>query len=192
MDCACGQTEAHQIARRRTADNLAVVLWSDGRLTGAFGALAGLPATAPRTDATRATALMAGWLFLGEVELYERGELARLYEASRWTAQRDGQPGTVRQRMHRAPPLRPIWTVIQTDRDGRPVERYWRLPRLMWPGLSVWERRNAAEPYELMGVDRFGTCTPTGFKFKTLEALSRHLHEVQGKVVATASEGSVP
>jgi hypothetical protein len=165
MNCTCGDTKRHSIASRRTSDGVAVVLWSDGSMTGNLGALPGLPAVRPRSSAE---ALRAGWLLLGEVELYERGELADLYAACRWTAQRDGLPGTVRARLHRAPRLNPAWTLIETDRDGRPVERFWRLPRMRWPGLAVWNRVNTTEPYELMDIIS---------KFRNLEQLSRHLQE---------------
>lgn len=179
--CTCGETEKHAIGRRRTADNAGVILWSDGRLSGPFGGLPGVPAVRANTEGAQDLALRAGWLFLGEVELYERGELAALYEACRWAAERDGLPGTVRKRMHREAPLRPVWTLIEADRDGQPVERVWKLPRLRWSGLAVWDRCRAVLRYEVMHMDRQGTCRTTGFRFRRLDELAAHLRSIPAR-----------
>ena len=35
--CSCGETRPHRIAKRRTFDNVALLFWSDGRVTTWFG-----------------------------------------------------------------------------------------------------------------------------------------------------------
>jgi hypothetical protein len=98
--CSCGETRAHVIARRRTADFRDVELWSDGSVTGRFGhALPGVPIARPRSASSLALALRAGWLFMGEVEIHDTDDLGDLYAACKWAAARDGLPGTVRARL---------------------------------------------------------------------------------------------
>jgi hypothetical protein len=173
---------AEQVARRTTADGVGVVLWSDGAVSGRLGCkLPGVPVAAPRTDEGRRLALAAGWLFMGEVEIYDLDETPALYSACRWAAERNGLPGDVRARMAAlaAPAVRPSWEVVRTDRDGRPTTRVWRLPRVRWPGLAVWDHVSVGASggrYELMAVDRQDVCTPTGLRFSRLADLAAHLH----------------
>lgn len=185
--CSCGETRAHVIARRRTADFLDVELWSDGPVTSRFGhALPGVPIARPRSASSLALALCAGWLFVGEVEIHDTDDLGDLYAACKWAAARDGLPGTVRARLAemRTPRLTPVWTVLRTDRDGRPTERVWRLPRMRWPGTVVWDHVSVGARgrryeifYEVSGSD--GTYTSSGLRFRTLDEVSAHLREVQ-------------
>ncbi len=166
---------AVRMARRLTADGVAVELWSDGPVTGRMGfALSGVPVARP-SAAGLSTALAAGWLLMGEVELYDAEEVGGLYEACRWAAARGLGPGEVRARAA-ALKITPNWEVLSADRDGRPTERVWRLPRLgRWAGLAVWDRCGASQRYEVMSCDRDGVCMPTGFAFGRLADLSAHL-----------------
>ncbi len=179
--CSCGHDHAHQIAKRLTADGIAVILWSNGPVTGRMGfALDGVPVARPATEEARAVALAAGWLLLGEVALYDYADLGALYAACRWTAERGGGPGAVRARLAAlaAPAVRPVWEVYQTDRDGRPTVRVWLLPRVRWPGLAVWDHVSVGARgarYELFHVDRDGVGTTTGLRFARLADLARHL-----------------
>lgn len=69
-----------------------------------------------------------------------------------------------------------VWTVQETDRDGRPTLRTCRLDRIRWPGLAVWHERGV---YELMTVDRRGTSFRTGFVFKSQRDLLVHLESIR-------------
>lgn len=184
--CTCGgHSRIHVVARRTTADGIGIELHSDGAVTGKLGfGLDGVPIARPRTPEATARALVAGWLFVGEVLLYETSELAALYEACRWAAARDGLPGTVRARLARAqqPVLVPHWTVDSTDRDGRPTSRYWRLPRIIAAGVVVWDHVSVGASggrYEIMHVvpgSKGETIAPTGIRFATLGGVAAFLH----------------
>lgn len=160
------------LASRRTAQDHTVLLWPDGALTWAFGEyIQGSPRA--RTPEATQRALTAGWLVLGEVELYDDAEVPALISAARWAADRDGLPGTMRARLNAPSVLRPHWVTQQADRDGRPVLQTWRLPRLRWPGLAVWREKGR---YEIMSqIGRTNSYAPTGVRFRTLSALSAHL-----------------
>lgn len=185
--CSCGCAEAHVVARRTTLDGVAVELWSDGPVTGRLGyAIDGVPMARPRTATGRSVALAAGWMLLGEVEILDAEELPAMYAACRWAAARGLVVGDARMRAADASRtvLRPVWTVLRADRDGRPTERVWRLPRLRWPGLAVWDHVSSSRGrYELMcstmssGRRHDETYEPTGLRFSTLAALSAHLLE---------------
>ncbi len=158
------------IARRRTYDNKSILLWGDGSLTWALGhAIRGAWHSPSTKNQTRA--LTAGWLVIGECEVYDANEVTELARAARWSADRDGLPGTMRNRMHRKRlSMKPVWTVLQTDRSGRAVDRCWVLPRIgRWAGYAVF---NAGGRYELWtrvpGSD--STYTTTGFRWRTLAA----------------------
>lgn len=179
MACPCGTSESHRVAHRRTADGVVVVLWDDGAVTGLMGLrLVGVPVVRPRTEAALSVARSAGWMFLGEVEIYDADEIGSLYAACRWAAEHGLSIGDARARLAGAHSVRPSWTILSADRDGNPKERVWQLPRLRWPGLAVWDTCNAALRYEVMDRDRHGTCTTTGFKFATLAELAAHLEGV--------------
>ena len=138
---------AEVIARRDTFDGKRVYLWSDGSLTWALGyAIRG--SANPRTPAQIDAALRAGWLVLGEVEIVESDDVPRLIEAARWAADRSGMPGDVRSRFHARAPMRPQWTVLQTDRNSRPTLRAWVFHRLSGlAGMAIW---NEGGRYQVM------------------------------------------
>jgi hypothetical protein len=179
--CTCGRADAHQIAQRTTADGVAVVLWSDGPVTGRMGyALPGVPVARPEGAAAVEAALAAGWLLMGEASLYDAEEMPALYAACRWSADRGRGPGGVRARLARVGRVRiaPVWEVIRTDREGKPTVRAWRLPRVRWPGLAVWDHVSVGAKgarYEVMACGRDGVCFTTGLRFSTLAALAAHL-----------------
>jgi hypothetical protein len=172
--CTCEVVERHEIARRRTFDNIGVILWSDGTLTSFVGAITGLP----YRQSARVT-LRAGWLLMGEAELWNYDELATLYKACVWAAARDGLPGSVRAFLSKPAPLKPNWTVTATDNRNAPTERVWRLPRLRWPGLAVWDTCSAKQRYavyvRIHGSNE--TYSPTGCAFATLTELQAYLEK---------------
>lgn len=166
--CSCGNPADHIIARRATADGKHVYLWSDGSLTWALGfSIRG--SARPRNAAQRHRALKAGWLVLGEVCLYDANEVTRLVQAARWAADRDNLPGTMRARLSSRKQPNPEWTVLQTDRDGRPTLRVWRLNRIQYPGTAIWHERGR---YQVMyEVGNTGTFEPSGPSGTTLRAV---------------------
>lgn len=170
VSCSCGNAATHQMARRTTGDGVDVVLWSDGSVTGRLGyALPGVP--------LRRGDVSAGWMLLSEACLYDADELGSLYDACFWAARRGLSVGAARGRLRRRR-LYPTWQVLRADRDGRPRERVWRLPRLRWPGLVVWDYCSGRSRYELCSIDRGGVCRTTGLRFANLDELARHLDNV--------------
>ncbi len=182
--CSCGNAADHVVARRSTADGKSVLLWSDGSLTWAHGYVIKGSAN-PRSAAGRELALKAGWLIAGEVCLHDADDVPDLIAAARWTAARDGLPGTVRARLRamREPKgPRPVWTVLEADRDGRPTLRVWKLPRLGWPGLAVWHERGRYEVMRALPGRGRDTYTPTGFvrhSLREIQALLPLLRAVE-------------
>lgn len=172
------------IARRQTADDKAVSLWNDGSLTwGRMGTVIKGSAH-PRTDAQIREALAAGHLMMGEIELYDSDDVPRLIEVARKVARRNGLPGDVRREFAKGRPLRPHWQVQETDRDGRPTVRVWRLPRITHPGLVIWDevRGSHGARYRVMTEilergRRSGTLADTGVRFKDLASLDKYLRE---------------
>jgi hypothetical protein len=178
------------IARRKTADDKVVLLWSDGSLTWALGNVIKGSAHA-RTPGQVQEARSAGWLVMGEVELYDADEVPRLIEVARKAARRRGEaalPGNVRGAFAKPASLKPHWTTLETDRAGKPTIRVWRLPRLTHPGVAIWDTsRNAGRGrYEVMTEVRAGglgqrsgggTYAPTGVRFHDLDKLSQYLRE---------------
>lgn len=163
---------AEQVARRVTSDGHHVTLWSDGSLLLPLGQF--IPGWGGKRLPGR-----AGWLVMGEVELYDLEEVPTLAEACRWAAKHGKTPGEMRAHLHRDAPIRLVWTVMHADRDGRPTVRTCRLNRIQWPGLIVWHERGV---YELLKTERprpgGDTCLPTGFKFRTLRDLTAHLRGI--------------
>jgi hypothetical protein len=177
--CSCGESRPHVVARRTTADGVSVEVWDNGAITGRFGfKLEGVPIARPRTQNAVDLARRAGQLFAGEVCIHDAADLGALYEACRWAAARDGLPGTVRARLAalQAPTLTPVWTVVSTDRDGRPTCRYWRLPRLLSPGTVVWDHVSVGASggrYEIGRVSPGDNVFSTGgIRFHTLSEVS--------------------
>lgn len=174
---------AEIIAKRSTADGKHVLLWNDGTLTWAlYNTIKGSPW--PRTDAQIREALKAGWLVMGEVELYDAAEVPRLIEVARKIARRGGTPGDLRSAFAKSSPLKPHWVVQETDRDGRPTVRVWRLPRISHPGVVIWDeiRGSRGARYHVMTevMERgrpSGTLTSTGARFKDLTSLDKYLRE---------------
>jgi hypothetical protein len=174
---------------RQTADGITIDLWDDGAVTGALGyRLRGVPVRRPLTPEAQHRARTAGLLLLGEVCLWKREDVPDLYRAAERAARLDGLPGTVRRLMREtrnAPPAIALhWTVVAADRNGRPLERVCRLPRLWWPGYVVFDFcgsvGSARGRYVLMeDKQRNGTCTQTGFAFGTLRDLRAHLTAIR-------------
>lgn len=179
--CTCEIAAAHIIARRQTADGIGVVVWSDGAITGRLGsALSGVPVVRPRSADAVATSRAVGWMFADEVCLYDADEAGALLDACRWAVTRGLSVTGARRRFADAarPTVRPVWQVIATDRDGNPRERVWRLPRLRWPGLAVFDIGSAAHRYQVWTVDRKDVCEPTGVHFATLGEIAGYLHSL--------------
>lgn len=178
MTCSCGSSTTHIVMSRRTYDNIIVELDSTGAVTGCLGyGLKGVPVVRPKTPEAVQKALTAGRLFLGEVCLYNQDDLGPLYAACRWAAERDGLPGTVRDRLkaQKTPNYRPSWTVVEMNRDGAAKERYWRLPRLLMAGTVIWDFMNRQDRYEIMYTIQGSngeTVAPSGIKFATLDEVS--------------------
>ena len=80
---ATTKTKATKYAERRTADGYAVGLWSDGCVTSGYLHQCVKGAGVARSEAVLAGNLAAGWLVLGEVELYTRAELPALVRVAR-------------------------------------------------------------------------------------------------------------
>lgn len=103
IPCSCGNTAQHRphvIAERRPADGGCLCLWSDGAITQHLGlAFPGVPVARPRTPVAARAALAAGWLVMGEVELYDASEIPALYAAAKRIAARGGLPGDLRRAM---------------------------------------------------------------------------------------------
>jgi len=185
--CTCGSTEPHTVARRRAADGTRVALWSDGSVSGPLGyALDGVPMRRPRSAESHDRAMRAGWLFLGEVGLYDADELGLLYAACERVARAGGAPGDARAAFAAltAPALpTPKWEVYRTDRDGKPTLRWWRLPRLFWPGLVVMDHcgHEAGPRYRVCRVAAHeqGTARFTGMAFANQADLAAYLAEVR-------------
>lgn len=81
MVCSCGNKKAHEISRRRTYDGTIITLWSDGSVYGPMGI--GVYGACPRNPGLTESYVRAGWLALGEVELYESCEVKRLVREAR-------------------------------------------------------------------------------------------------------------
>jgi hypothetical protein len=143
-----------------------------------------------KTPAQVEAALHAGWLVLGDVELYDAAEVPKLIAVARKTAAQGGVPGEMRTALAKAESredrLTPMWTTIEADRAGNPLVRVWKLPRLLYGGLSVWDERRGRGAsrgrYQVMReFGRSGTYAPTGDDFHDLDALSAWLHQERGR-----------
>lgn len=187
--CTCGDSESHTIARRITADGYHVLLHDQGGITGLMGfTIRGVPFACPRSPDGVALALRAGWLFLGEVCLYELAELPALYAAARKVAARHGLPGDLRAEMarEREPRILLQWQVMHADRDGRPTVRVARLPRLRWPGTYVWHESGRYEVMRQLSASRGQAdvaLATTGASFATQRDLFAWLLSDAGRVV---------
>lgn len=193
--CSCGEPHPHVVAERRTFDGHGVELWSDGAILTPFGhRVRGVPMRRPRTSASHRLAMRAGWLFMGEACITSDDDLGALYEACVAVAARGGEPGDVRTLLRATPSdratLQPSWTVLSTDARGTPTERVWRLPRMLWPGLVVFDfcggPGSAGGRYVLYQRQRSvgaggvvdDALHPTGFRFSRLSDLEAHLRSL--------------
>ena len=82
----------------------------------------------------------------------------------------------MRERLHRGATVRPVWTTLETDRDGKPTVQCWKLPRLRWPGLAVWREKGRYSVWSEIG--RSGSYSPSGLSFANLRELTRYLETV--------------
>lgn len=173
------------IARRDTSNGPRVYLWDDGSLTRALG-LSIRGAWFQPCAENRQRALSAGWLVIGDVELYAAAEVSDLARAARWTVERDGLPGTMRARFaaKAIPVMKAGWRVVDADARGNAVERAWRLPGIgPWAGYAVFDFCTRGRGrYELM--QRYGTgrrerdtYLTTGIRFSTQAELMAHLRD---------------
>jgi hypothetical protein len=176
------------IGRGKTADGKSVQLWSDGTLTWGLGnAIKGSPHA--RTPAQVEVARRAGWLVLGDVSIYDADEVSRLIAAARKIAARGGSPGDLRAEFARSETreerLTPVWVTQEADREGRPTVRVWKLPRLLYGGLAVWDDRRGTGTrgrYQVMReIGRTGTYTGPLVQFDDFDALSAYLRDERGR-----------
>jgi hypothetical protein len=177
--CTCGSTASHVVARRGTADCVRVELHSNGAITGRMGfGLEGIAIVRPRTEKAQRAALAAGWMFAGEVELYDADEIGALYKACQWAAARGLGIEGARARLRTEAPLRLVWTVISADRDGNVKVRCCRLDRMRWPGLGVWNDSRGYHVARIIGGD---TLDMNGgyMTLATIRELSIYLRSVQ-------------
>jgi hypothetical protein len=79
--CSCGCAEPHEVARRKTANGVTVVLWSDGGVSGVMGMH--VWGEAARSSERHAAYMRGGWLLMEEVGLYESKDLRRLVKTAR-------------------------------------------------------------------------------------------------------------
>jgi hypothetical protein len=119
---------------------------------------------------------------MGEVEIHDAEDVPRLIAAARKVAKRGGKPGDVRDEFAKEAPLRPVWEVQETDRNGNPLVRVWKLPRMSHPGLAVWDEVRGSGGrgrYQVMQEIKrgSGTYAPTGVQFHDLASLAKYLRE---------------
>lgn len=176
MFCTCGCTEPHTIKRANTADGIAVQMWSDGAITSLSGAgFQGLPVRRPKTQEAADLWRSVGWLFMGEVCLWDTADLARLYRCAERAVRLDGLPGTLRRLMAvEAPtaPFRAIWRVARADPRGVVEERHCFPPR-----LGPWA--------DLVLVDHCGRAGSVGGRYEVTRRLRNHSTATDVVVEAT-------
>lgn len=148
--CSCGDTSKHVVMKRRTADNHAVKLFSDGVMTTWDGRRIGLPKRAP-SDL---------WKFMDKVGFYDFAELPVLYEKE--FPKRQTLPSWLK------------WTVLHADTRGTPTERVCTIPRLIRAKAVILDfcggPGSKRGRYQIMNTDG-DTCFPTGLDFRTLREL---------------------
>jgi hypothetical protein len=173
---------AEVMARRRTADGMIVELWSDSSVTtGAFGTIV-VGATAAASDETVRLNVLAGWLAINDACLYDAAEIRALVLAARkGVRQASVDPlAYMRRAMNGPAAIKPVWSVLETDRDGRPVVRVWRLPALAFGrGMAVWNERGCYELMREIPGSR-GTYAPTGIRASSLRDLNLDQHRQTG------------
>ena len=81
-ECSCGEDDDHIVSKARTSDDKVVHLWSDGLVTSGMNYfIKGIGRA--RSAAERRKDLEAGWIALGDVELYDLSEVPALVKAAR-------------------------------------------------------------------------------------------------------------
>lgn len=85
--------------------------------------------------------------------------------------------------------MRLFWTILQTDRDGKPTCRVCRLPRLTHAGLAIWHERGL---YAIVSMDRQGVCLGTGFTSRTLRGILALLEVARPSAVEPRAPESQP
>lgn len=83
--CSCGEPHPHVIARRHTADNLPIEVWSDGRITDAR--------SGRYLSGVQPVPVVAIWDLVEVVSLYQRSELAVIVGEARRFARTVGGRG---------------------------------------------------------------------------------------------------
>jgi hypothetical protein len=168
---------------RRTEDGRLIELSSDGAMavTWARSYVAG----PMRTSEGQERALKVGRVILAWAETMPEDEIADLYRRGRKLDPAPDSLADLRKRLEGAAKLPPLaWRTTSADRQGRPTERYARLPRLRWPGMWVLDTcggpGSSRGRYQLMaqiGAKASGDVTvkPMGLAFKTLAELWAHL-----------------
>jgi len=162
------------------ADGKRLELWSDGTMCTAFGFIVrGSPR--PRTEDGIRAAMDAGWLVMGECEIFDFDDIEELIAAARWTATRNGTTGDVRDRFwsqrgaNKVP--KPVWSLASGG------ERWWVLPRLsVLRGLAVLDtgmagRRRFRVMTRVAALGEDVTFAATGFEFASLREVTLHLAE---------------
>lgn len=84
--------------------------------------------------------------------------------------------------------LKPLWTVQSADRDGKPTERVWKLPRLhAWHGHAIWDFCTSRPRYRLfvrLGGRDSDSYQQTGIAFNRIADLLDWLAENPPRVGA--------
>lgn len=184
--CSCGCATRHKMATRKTFDEIVVLLWSDGSITGWVNALRGVPVRRPRSAEARQRAVQAGWLLMGVVELYTLEELPDLYRACENVARNPQRTVADEFERLRESTIAFVWETTATDRDGRWTEQTARLDRMRWPSIVILRTRSGYELFyeqhatQLSGdesrrVVRDAIHTPSGFRCGNLHDLCTHL-----------------
>jgi hypothetical protein len=176
--CSCGERGAHVVARRETADGIAVQIWHDGAVTGRYGrALPGVPVARPRTTDAIERERAASNLIADEISLFGLSELPRLYACARRVAANGGGRSEM---LAALSPVEIEWETYQAGRDGKPIVRVARFDDLR---LAVWHECGT---YTVHAIVRSGfpgcahiedVLHPTGFSFSTQAALVAHIRE---------------
>ena len=186
--CPCGCAKLHKMASRKTSDEIVVLLWSDGSITGWVNALRGVPVRRPRSAEAHSLAVKAGWLLMGIVELYSLDELPDLYRACESVARNPQRTVVDEFERLRESKIAFVWETTAADRDGRWTEQTARLDRMRWPNIVILRTRTRSG-YELFYEEselqlsgdeprrmvREVIHKPSGFRCGNLRDLCAHL-----------------